>query len=166
MNRRQMVLLPGTALLATEVFAQSQTAASTLRASAPSAHKAMKLAAKYSRAKYAYKVPKTAAKLEKYVSFLSTLLSLTTAQQQQATSIFTAAIAQKSALRTQVQAAHQALSEAVQSNNPTTINQASAAIGALGAQKRALGAQANASFYQVLTQAQQATLSHFQTKNA
>jgi Spy/CpxP family protein refolding chaperone len=169
MNRRQMVLLPGTALLASEVFAQSQTEAPASRPSVPagslSPHKALKYSGKYGRAKYAYKIPKTPAKQEKYISFLSTLLSLTTAQQQQAASIFTAATAAKGALRTQVQAAHDALSDAVKTNNPTTINQASAAIGALGAQRRALGAQANASFYQILTAAQQSTLSQFQLKS-
>jgi Spy/CpxP family protein refolding chaperone len=168
MNRRQMVLLPGTALLASEVFAQSQTETPASRPSIPagslSAHKAMKYTSKYGRAKYAYKVPKTPAKQAKYVSFLSSLLSLTTAQQQSAASIFSAALAGKTALRSQVQAAHDALSEAVKSNNATTINQASAAIGALGAQRRALGAQANASFFQILTAAQQATLSQFQLK--
>jgi Spy/CpxP family protein refolding chaperone len=170
MNRRQMVLLPGTALLATEVFAQSQTDAAASRPSIPagslSAHKAMKLTSKYGRAKYAYKVPKTAAKQAKYIGFLSALLSLTTAQQQSAATIFSAALASKTALRPQMKAAHDALSEAVKSNNPTSINQASAAIGALGAQRRALGAQANASFFQILTAAQQASLSQFQLKSA
>jgi hypothetical protein len=160
-----MVLLPGTALLAGEAFAQSQSDA---KASAPtrvlSPHKAMKYSSKYGRAKYAYKVPKTAAKQAKYIGFLSTLLSLTPTQQQQANSIFSAAISAKAALRTQVQSAHDALSDAVKSNNATTINHASAAIGALGAQKRALGAQANASFFQILTAAQQNTLTQFQLK--
>jgi hypothetical protein len=165
MNRRQMVLLPGAALLATEAFAQSQGEAPASRNSGSlTPHKALKYSSKYGRSKYAYKVPKTAAKQVKYIGFLSTLLSLTSAQQQQAASIFSTAIASKTALRTQVQAAHDALSEAVKSNNPATINQASAAIGALGAQKRAIGAQANASFYQSLTAAQQSTLSQFQLK--
>jgi Spy/CpxP family protein refolding chaperone len=169
MNRRQMVFLPGTALLATEVFAQSQSEAGVRTSTSGgglSAHKALKESSKYGRAKYAYKIPKTEAKQTKYINFLSTLLSLTSAQQQQATSIFSSAIASKTALRTQVRAAHDALSDAVKSNNPTTINQASAAIGALGAQKRALGAQANASFYQILTPAQQNALSQFQLKSA
>jgi Spy/CpxP family protein refolding chaperone len=170
MNRRQMVLLPGAALLAGEAYAQSQSNAAVSKApissGSLSAHKALKLTSKYGRSKYAYKIPKTAAKQEKYIGFLSTLLSLTTTQQQQANSIFSAAIASKTALRSQVQAAHDALSEAVKTNNATTINQASAAIGALGAQKRALGAQANSNFYQILTPAQQATLSAFQVKSA
>jgi Spy/CpxP family protein refolding chaperone len=155
-----MVLLPGAALMAGEAFAQSRTAAPL------TTHKALKHSAKYGRAKYSYRIPKTEAKLAKYVGFLSTFLSLTPTQQQQATSIFTAAIASKTALRSQVQAAHGSLSEAVKSNNATTINQASAAIGALGVQKRALGAQANASFYQTLTPAQQNMLSKFQEKTA
>jgi Spy/CpxP family protein refolding chaperone len=126
----------------------------------------MKLSAKYGRAKYAYKVPKTAAKQAKYISFLSTLLSLTPTQQQQSANIFTAGSSAKVALRAQVRAAHDSLSEAVKTNNETNINQASAAVGALGAQKRAIGAQANASFYQLLTPAQQATLAQFQLKSA
>jgi hypothetical protein len=169
MNRRQMVLLPGAALIAGEAFAQSQS--DTLASRTPtstgslSGHKAMKQATKYGRAKYSYKIPKTPAKQAKYISFLSTLLSLSSAQQQQAASIFSAAIAAKTALRPQVQAAHGELSDAVKSNDGAGITQASAAIGTLGAQRRALGAQANASFYQTLTATQQVTLAQFQIKS-
>ncbi len=169
MNRRQMVLLPGAALLAGEALAQGQSAASATRILTPtgtlSAHKGMKEAAKYGRAKYAYKIPKNPAKQAKYIAFLSALLSLTPAQQQQAANIFTAAMNARIALHTQVQAAHVALSDAVKSNNGTAINQASIAIGTLGAQRRAYGAQANAGFYQILTAAQQTTLAQFQAKN-
>jgi hypothetical protein len=168
MNRRQMVLLPGTALRAAEAFAQSQTDGLTSKASGSpgrtSPHKALKHASKYGRAKYTYKVPKSFAKLGKYLNFLSTLLTLNSSQQQQAVNIFSAAITAKTALRPQVQAAHNALSTAVEANDATAIGLASAAIGALGAQKRALGAQANATFYQLLTTAQQSTLSQFQLK--
>jgi hypothetical protein len=164
MNRRQMVFLPGAALLAGEAFAQTQSDASrtSTTSGSLSPHKAMKASAKYGRAKYSYKVPKTEKQQTKYITFLSALLSLTPTQQQQAASIFSAAITTKATLRSQVQAAHHALSNAVKSGNPNSINQASAAIGALGAQKRALGAQANSSFYQTLTGAQQTTLSQFQ----
>jgi Spy/CpxP family protein refolding chaperone len=122
----------------------------------------LKHASKYGRSKYTYKVPKSFAKLGKYLNFLSTLLSLSSSQQQQAVNLFSAAITAKAALRPQVQAAHNTLSTAVQANDATAISLASAAIGALGAQKRSLGAQANASFYQILTAAQQSTLSQFQ----
>ena len=166
MNRRQMVLLPGAALLAAEAaFAQSQSDAVVARTTGLTPHKALKSASKYGRAKYAYKVPKTAAKLEKYVHFLTAFLSLTSTQQQQVTSIFSAAIASKTALRTQVQAAHVALSDAVKTNNGAGITKASADISTLGAQRHALSAQANASFYQILTPAQQTTLSQFQQKS-
>jgi LTXXQ motif family protein len=168
MNRRQMVFLPGAALMAGEAFAQSQSDAVLARTSTSglTPHHVLKSASKYGRAKYSYKVPKTIAKLTKYMNFLSAFLSMTSAQQQQATNIFTTAISSKTALRGQVQAAHVALSNAVKTNDGTAINQASAAIGALGAQRRALGATANASFYQLLTPAQQSMLSQFQQKTA
>ncbi len=154
--------------MAGEAFAQSQSDSVLARTSTSglAQHHVLKSASKYGRAKYAYKIPKTTAKLTKYMNFLSAFLSMTSAQQQQATNIFTTAISSKSALRGQVQAAHVALSNAVKANDGTAINQASAAIGALGAQRRALGAQANASFFQLLTPAQQSTLSQFQTKTA
>ena len=153
-----MVLLPGAALVATEAFAQSHPTAT-------STHKALKRASKYGREKYAYKVPKTAAKQAKYIGFLTSFLSLSTTQQEQANTIFSTAIASREALRTQVQAAHEALSGAVKANNMGAITQASAEIATLGAQRHTLGAQANASFYQILTPAQQTTLAKFQTKN-
>jgi hypothetical protein len=156
--------------MASGAFAQSQSDATIVKTPTPtgllSPRKAMKAAARYGRAKYSYKVPKTAAKQAKYISFLSGLLTLSPAQQQQGASIFTAATVSRTALRNQVQTAHEALSEAVKTNNPSSMNQASAAIGALGAQRRAQGAMANSSFYQLLTPAQRATLAHFQSRNA
>jgi len=166
MNRRQMVLLPGTALLATEAFAQSQSATRTPTSlGSLTTHKALKSATKYGRSKYAYKIPKTPAKQAKYLNFLSALLSLSTTQLQQGANIFATASTSMSPLHAQAQAAHDALSVAIQANDGAAITQASAAIGALSAQRRALGAQANASFYQILTAPQQTTLANFQLKS-
>src|SRR5271170_5000970 len=109
MNRRQMVFLPGAALLAGEAYAQTQSDVSgrtPTSSGSTSPHKAMKATAKYGRAKYSYKIPKNEKQQTKYITFLSTLLSLTPTQQQQAASIFSAAITAKVALRPQVQAAH------------------------------------------------------------
>jgi Spy/CpxP family protein refolding chaperone len=160
-----MVFLPGAALVASEAFAQSQADAVVSRTSGISAHKALKAASKYGTAKYAYKIPKSAAKQAKYVNFLTTFLSLTPNQQTQVNSIFSAALASKVALKTQIRTAHETLSNAVKTNNSAAIAQATAAIGTLGAQRHTIGAQANASFYQILTAAQQASLSAFQSKN-
>src|SRR5580658_5754476 len=124
MNRRDLIFLPGAAaVMASGAFAQSQSDATIVKTPTPtgllSPRKAMKAAARYGRAKYSYKVPKTAAKQAKYISFLSGLLTLSPAQQQQGASIFTAATVSRTALRNQVQTAHEALSEAVKTNNPS-----------------------------------------------
>ena len=66
MNRRQMVILPGVALAATRGFAQTQQPAAIPSGSGAVSRKAM---ARYGHLKYTYKVPHTASKQAKYISF-------------------------------------------------------------------------------------------------
>lgn len=94
--------------------------------------------------------------VERHVQRLTTILSLTSAQQQQATTIFTNAADSEKALRQQFRAAHDSLKAAVQSNNSAAIDQAAAALGNLSAQSIAVKAKADAAFYQTLTSDQQA----------
>ena len=99
------------------------------------------------------------------VQFLTTLLSLTTAQQQQATTIFTSAAATESNLHSNFKTAHEGLATAIHNNDSAGIEQYSTTIGNLTAQMTAGQAKADAAFYQVLTPDQQAKLTQFESQN-
>jgi Spy/CpxP family protein refolding chaperone len=154
MNRRQMVVLPGIALAASRGFAQTQQAAVS-PASGTLSHKAL---AHYSRLKSFSKVPKSASKQAKYISFLTTHLSLLANQQSQLTSIFADASASHAELKTSIKSTRRTLGQSVKNNDAAAINKTSAAIGTLVAQRHATGAHAYAAFFQLLTADQQAKL--------
>ena len=85
------------------------------------------------------------------VQFLTTVLSLTPDQQQQATTIFTNAANADASARGNLKTAHQTLKTAIQNNDAATIEQTATAIGTLTAQTTANNAKAQAAFYQILT---------------
>jgi Spy/CpxP family protein refolding chaperone len=118
---------------------------------------------KYSRLKATFRIPKSAAKEEKHIKTLSTLLSLNSDQQQQAASIFNGAVGTRASLHTSLKAARKSLSQAVKNNDSASIGQAAALIANLKAQQLSNGAVANAAFLQILTPEQQATLAEFQS---
>jgi len=103
--------------------------------------------------------------VQQRVNRLTTVLSLTAAQQQQATTIFTNAASAEVSVHSSMQAAHQALKTAVQANDPAGIEQAAATIGSLTAQTTTNQAKADAAFYQILTPAQQSKLTEFESEN-
>jgi hypothetical protein len=147
-----MVVLPGVALAASRGFSQTPDAVSAPTIS----HKAV---ARYSRVKSAYKVPKSAAKQAKYISFLTTVLSLLPNQQAQAASIFAAASAADAELKQGMKSNRRSLSASVKSNDAAAMSKISSAIGSLAAQRHSNGANAHAAFLQLLTADQQAKLS-------
>ena len=118
---------------------------------------------KLSRPKSLYKIPKTEAKTAKYIGRVSPLLELTPDQQQNATVIFTEAVMATNGLRSNLKTARLSLADAVKNGNRGLIEQISAMIGSLEAQRHAIGANANAAFFQTLTQEQRSKLS--QPKN-
>jgi Spy/CpxP family protein refolding chaperone len=156
-----MVILPGVALAASRGF--SQTPQSALAASSGSGTPSHKAIVRYSRRKSSYKVPKNAAKQAKYIAFLTTLLSLSPEQQDQAASIFATASAAVAEVKKNKKASRQALGESVSNNDGNRIRQTSVAIGALTAQHHSIGASANAAFFQLLTSDQQAKLTQFRS---
>jgi Spy/CpxP family protein refolding chaperone len=85
------------------------------------------------------------------VQFLTTLLSLTSDQQAQATTIFTTAATANATTRTSLKAAHTALKTAIQNNDTAGINQAASQIGNLEGQSTLAQATADAAFYAILT---------------
>ncbi|HTK95067.1 MAG TPA: Spy/CpxP family protein refolding chaperone [Terriglobales bacterium] len=85
------------------------------------------------------------------VDRLTHFLSLTSAQQAQALTIFTNAATAGATLHDSLKTAHDALTAAIEANNTTGIDQATAAIGNLMGQESNIRAKADAAFYQVLT---------------
>ena len=92
------------------------------------------------------------------VSFLTTLLTLSTGQATQATTIFTTALTAVTALETQITTAETALATAIKANATATITTQAAAIGTLEGQVVAANARADAAFYLLLTADQKTKL--------
>ena len=103
--------------------------------------------------------PPTAADLvERRVNGLTRLLTLTTAQQQQATTIFTNSITAETSIRDNLRTARQSLSETIKTNAGSTIDQVATTIGSLTSQQTSIEAKADAAFYLILTPDQQTKL--------
>ena len=86
------------------------------------------------------------------------LLTLTTGQATQATTIFTTALNSITPIETQITTAQTALAAAIKTNTTATINTQAAAIGTLQGQIVAIQAKADAAFYLLLTTDQQTKL--------
>ena len=160
MNRRQMVILPGVALAATRGFAQTQQPAATPSGSGPLTRKAM---ARYGHLKYSYKVPHTASKQAKYISFLSAFLSLSPGQQAETADIFAAASTAAGQLKATAKTHKRSLGTAAAANDIGGISQSSLAIGKVASQRHTADARANAAFFQILTADQQEKLTKFRS---
>ncbi|HLY98767.1 MAG TPA: periplasmic heavy metal sensor [Candidatus Angelobacter sp.] len=102
--------------------------------------------------------PDPARHIQRHIAALSKSLSLTPAQQQQATTLLTDVLNAGKALHQQMQAAHESLKAAVQKNDTAGIDQATGTIGALQGQMMAIHAKAMAAFRQTLTPDQQSKL--------
>ena len=98
--------------------------------------------------------PTTEQMVARQVAHLTSLLTLTTAQQSQATTIFTTEHTTMDTIHTAVDTAHTALQAAVKANNAAGINSAANQIGNLTTQEVVAQATAQASFYSVLTASQ------------
>ena len=99
----------------------------------------------------AHTPPDPAAMAARRVNRLTTLLTLTPAQQQQATTIFTTSGTADQASRTALSTARQNLNTAVKNNDVGGIEQAANTIGSLTAQMTISDSKAQASFLQILT---------------
>ena len=92
-----------------------------------------------------------------------TLLTLSTAQATQATTIFTAALNAITPLETQITTAETALSTAIKANTTAAITTQAAAIGTAKGQIVGIEANADAAFYLLLTADQKTKLTNFGT---
>src|ERR1700736_662503 len=69
--------------------------------------------------------PSPAQRVQHEVKYLTTLLSLTTAQQQQATTIYTTSATAEESVHQSLKSAHESLRTAIKNNDATSIDQAS-----------------------------------------
>ena len=106
--------------------------------------------------------PNPARFVQRRVNMLTTLLSLTSAQQAQATTIFTNSASADNTARASLRTAHTALNTAITNNDANGIQQAASTIGTVTAQQAASDASAQAAFYQILTPDQQTKYTAFQ----
>jgi Spy/CpxP family protein refolding chaperone len=105
-----------------------------------------------------------AAHMVQRVSYLTTVLSLTSVQQTQVTSILTSATTNRSAVRASMKTAHTNLQNAIHSNDAAAMEQASNSIATLIAQQMLARAKTEAAIYQVLTPEQQTKMSQLESE--
>ena len=108
--------------------------------------------------------PDPATHIQRHVQRLTTLLSLTPAQQQQATTIFTNTVNGEASLHNDMKTAHENLQTAIQNNDQNGIAAAATTIGNLTSQMIAAHAKAQAAFYQILTPDQQTKFSQLESE--
>lgn len=98
------------------------------------------------------------------VNYLTTVLSLSSAQQTQVTNILTSAAANRSTVHASMKTAHTNLQNAIHSNDAAGMEQAANSIGAVVAQAALARAKTAAAIYQVLTPDQQAKMSQLESE--
>ena len=100
--------------------------------------------------------PDPAMMAQRQVEHLTQRLSLTSAQQAQATTLFTDAQTANQSIMTNLRQAHTALAAAIKSNDTNAISTLTTQIGTLTGQMMANTAKADAAFYATLSPDQQA----------
>jgi Spy/CpxP family protein refolding chaperone len=119
--------------------------------------------ARVDHAKTASHRPKVAERIDHRVAYLTTVLSLTSAQQQQAKTIFMNAANANSAVLANLKTERQSLNKAVSGNEPaSTIAKLSDAIGDDAGKLVANRAMASEQFRKMLTAEQQTKLTQLQ----
>lgn len=102
--------------------------------------------------------PDPATRTERRVTHLTRQLTLTAAQQQQATNIFANSATANTAVFTNLQTSHTTIKDAIKKNDTAGIDRAATTIGNLTAQLTSNEAKADAAFYLILTPDQQTKL--------
>jgi Spy/CpxP family protein refolding chaperone len=109
--------------------------------------------------------PDPAKMAQRHLDFLAKQLSLTTQQQQQASTIFSEAASNAKATHDQMRTAHDSLKAAIQKNDSAGIEQAANTIGNLTTQMITAHAKAQAAFYQTLTPDQQTKMNALESQH-
>jgi Spy/CpxP family protein refolding chaperone len=111
------------------------------------------------------KPPSPADMAKHQVKRLTTLLSLTSAQQQQATTIYTNAAKAEQTVRAGEQDVHESLRSAIKNNDSVTIDQISSTMAQSIAQVTSIKSKADAAFYQILLPDQQSKLTELESQH-
>jgi Spy/CpxP family protein refolding chaperone len=109
--------------------------------------------------------PDPAKMAQRHLDFLTKQLSLTTQQQQQASTIFSEAANNAKTNHGQMRTAHDSLKAAIQKNDSAGIEQAANTIGNLTTQMITSHAKAQAAFYQTLTPDQQTKMNEIEAQH-
>src|SRR5437899_12640382 len=96
------------------------------------------------------KPPNSAERAQRQVKALTTLLNLTSAQQQQATSIYTSAAKAEQAVHQSEKDVQESRHNAIKNNDTATIDEISSNLAQSMAQVTSIKATADAAFYQLL----------------
>jgi len=94
--------------------------------------------------------PSPAQMAQRQVQHYTTLLSLNSAQVEQATTFFTAEATSRGNARATERTAHQALEAAIKANDTATIKSTAATLGQMNGEMMATHALAEAQFYAIL----------------
>ena len=107
---------------------------------------------------------RAASKVQHRVAYLTTVLSLSSAQQTQVTNILTNGQANRSTAHTSMKTAHTNLQNAIRSNDAAAMEQAANSLGTLVAQEALAHAKTEAAIYQVLTPEQQTKMAQLEAE--
>ena len=143
MKKTAIAMLLACVFAAPAVFAQDNDAATTAAPNDPG---------------------RAAHMIQHRVSYLTTVLSLNSAQQTQVTNILTNSEANRSTIHTSMKSAHTNLQNAIHSNDAAAMEPAANSIGTLTAQETLAHAKTEAAIYQVLTADQQTKMAQLETE--
>ncbi|MGA3106317.1 MAG: periplasmic heavy metal sensor [Terriglobales bacterium] len=108
--------------------------------------------------------PNPADQTQPLVKYLTTVLSLTKTQQQQAKQLYLASATSEQTIHNNMRQAREGLRAAVKNNDSASIDEAANTIGQMTAQLESTHAKTDAALYQILTPEQQTKLSELQSQ--
>jgi Spy/CpxP family protein refolding chaperone len=117
------------------------------------------------QAQTAHTPPSPAQMAQHQVQRYTTLLSLNSAQVEQATAFFTAEATAHSNVRASERAAHEALEAAIKANDKETIQSTATTLGQMSGEALAAHALARAQFYAILTADQKTKFSELEEEH-
>jgi Spy/CpxP family protein refolding chaperone len=109
--------------------------------------------------------PSPATIAQHQVARYTTLFSLTSAQAEQATAIFTTEATTEQSSRASERAAHQAMEAAIKANDTATIQSTATTVGQISGEVSAAHALARAQFYAILTADQKTKYSQLEEEH-
>ena len=109
--------------------------------------------------------PTPAAMAQREVQRYTTLLSLTPAQAEQATTFFTTEATARQSAHTTEHAAHEALENAIKANDTATIHTSATSLAQIESETLEAHATARAQLYAILTAEQKAKLSELESEH-